>query len=165
MEVNFLTLAIAAFIPLLVAFIWYGPFLFQKTLMKLLGHSEDPLKKTNLILIFTLSYLFSFSIAFFLQFIVIHQTGVYSSLMEGTSDLTGDRLAYFNDFMSNHGNSFRTFKHGVIHGVLVGVFFILPILAIQAIFERKPIKYVVINAGYWIVSIALIGGVVCQWGF
>ena len=49
MEVNFLTLAIAAFIPLLVGFIWYGPFLFQKTLMKLLGHSEDPLKKTNLI--------------------------------------------------------------------------------------------------------------------
>ena len=51
MDVNFLTLAIAAFIPLLVGFIWYGPFLFQKPLMKLLGHSEDSLKTTNLILI------------------------------------------------------------------------------------------------------------------
>jgi hypothetical protein len=39
----------------------------------------------------------------------------------------------------------------------------LPILAIQAMFERKTIKYVAINAGYWIITIALMGGIVCQW--
>jgi hypothetical protein len=166
MEVNFLTLAIAAFIPLLVGFIWYGPFLFQKTLMKLLGHSEDPLKKTNLILIFTLSYLFSFSLAFFLQFIVIHQTGVYSSLLEsGANELTGDRLTYFDDFMAKYGSNYRSFKHGVLHGVLVALFLILPILATQAMLKKKPIKYLAINAGYWIISIALMGDVVCKWGF
>ena len=85
--------------------------------------------------------------------------------MEGASELTGDRLNYFNDFMANYGASFRTFKHGAIHGVLVGLFFVLPISAIQAIFERKSVKYLAINAGYWIVSIALMGGVVCQWAF
>jgi hypothetical protein len=134
--------------------------------MKLLGHSEDPLKKTNLILIFTLSYLFSFSLAFFLQFIVIHQTGVYSSLLEsGANELTGDRLTYFDDFMAKYGSNYRSFKHGVLHGVLVALFLILPILATQAMLEKKSIKYLAINAGYWIISIALMGGVVCKWGF
>ena len=73
MKTNFLTIALAALIPLIIGFIWYGPLLFQKPWMKQLGLKKESLKEKNAILIFTLSYVFSFFIAFFLQFIVIHQ--------------------------------------------------------------------------------------------
>tara|TARA_B100000795_G_C22791370_1_gene437105 strand:+ start:1304 stop:1798 length:495 start_codon:yes stop_codon:yes gene_type:complete len=164
METNFLTIALAALTPLIIGFIWYGPLLFQKPWMKQLGLTKDSLKVENIFLIFMLSYFFSFLIAYFLQFIVIHQIGVYSSILEpGSTGLSGDSLVYYKDFMAKYGANYRTFKHGALHGVLAGLFLVLPILATQSIFERKSIKYVVINAGYWIVTLALMGGVVCQW--
>ena len=164
MEINFLIFALAALIPLIMGFIWYGPLLFQNAWMKQLGFTEESLKGGNMALIFILCYVFSFLMAFFLQFIVIHQTGVYSSLMEsGATELSGDALTYFNDFMAKYGTNYRTFKHGALHGTLSGIFFILQVLATQAMFERKTVKYVAINAGYWIVTLALMGGIICQW--
>jgi len=164
LKTNFLTIALAALIPLIIGFIWYGPLLFQKPWMKQLGLKNDSLKKRNTILIFTLSYVFSFLIAFFLQFIVIHQTGVYASMLEsGATELSGDTLAYYTDFMAKYGANYRTFKHGALHGVLAGLFLVLPILASQSIFEKKSVKYVAINAGYCVVTMALMGGIICQW--
>ena len=148
MEVNFLILALAAFVPLFIGFIWYGPFLFQNTWIKLSGHSKESLKSTNVVLIYILLYLFSFSLAFFLQFIVIHQTGVYSSLLEsGANELTGDRLTYFDDFMAKYGSNYRSFKHGVLHGVLVALFLILPILATQAMLEKNQLNILQLMLG------------------
>jgi hypothetical protein len=165
METNFLILALAALVPLVMGFIWYGPLLFQNAWMKQLGFTKESLKGGNMALIFILCYVFSFLMTFFLQFIVIHQTGVYSTLMEsGATELSGDALTYYNDFMAKYGTNYRTFKHGALHGTLAGLFLALPILATQAMFERKTVKYVAINVGYWVVTIALMGGVICQWG-
>lgn len=49
-----------------------------------------------------------------------------------------------------------------IHGTIVGIFFTLPILATNALFERKSWKYIWINAGYWIICTMLMGGFICQ---
>ena len=114
--------------------------------------------------VFILSYVFSFLIAFFLQSIVIHQGGVFASLLEsGSTELQGDVLVYFEDFMAKYGDNYRTFKHGFLHGALSGVFFVLPILSIIAMFEKKSAKYVAINAGYWMVTLGIMGGIICQW--
>ncbi len=165
MEINILTLVLAALIPLIIGFIWFGPFLFLNAWMKQLKFTQESLKGGNVVLIFSLSYVFSFFIAFFLQYIVIHQTGTYSSLLtSGNTELSGDVLTFFNDFMAKYGTNYRTFKHGALHGALTGVFFILPILATQAMYERKTVKYVAINAGYWIVTLTIMGGIICQWG-
>jgi len=165
MEMNFLILALAALIPLVMGFIWYGPMLFQKAWMKQLGFTEESMKGGNMGLIFFLCFVFSFLLALILQTIVIHQMGVYSSLIEsGATELQGDVLTYYNDFMAKYGSNYRTFKHGAFHGALAGIFLITPVLATQAMFEKKTVKYVLINAGYWIVTIALMGGIICQWG-
>lgn len=63
--------------------------------------------------------------------------------------------------MDKYGNNFRTFKHGVFHGVISGIFLIFPLFAINAMFERKGFKYIFINSGYWLVSFALMGGIIC----
>ena len=60
METNFLIFALAALIPLIMGFIWYGPLLFQNAWMKQLGFTEESLKGGNMALIFILCYVFSF---------------------------------------------------------------------------------------------------------
>jgi hypothetical protein len=162
MGTNFLYVALAALVPMIIGFVWYGP-LFGKAWMKQMGFTEESLKEGNMLLILILSYVFSFMIAFFLQFITVHQLGAFSSMMEsGATELTAEAAADFENFLASYGNNYKDFKHGFLHGALTGAFFALPILAIQAMFERKKFKYVAINAGYWIITLGIMGGIVCQ---
>ena len=61
------------------------------------------------------------------------------------------------------GSGHRTFGHGAFHGILGGLFIVMPILSINALFERKGFKYIAINCGYWIASMAIMGGIVSGW--
>ena len=67
----------------------------------------------------------------------------------------------FNDIMTTYGTNFRTFKHGVLHGTITGIVIALPIIAINAMFEMKKAKYILIHFGYWTLTLALVGGVMC----
>ncbi len=165
MEFKILVVALAALVPMFVGFFWYGPLLFQKAWMQTVGFTEDSMKGANMLLIFGLSYVFSFLVAFFLQSIVIHQMGIYSVLISepGFAEGTGEAYTVYQDFMASYGSHFRSFKHGALHGVLISLFFVLPVLGTNALFERKGFKYIAINVGYWTVSLALMGGIVCQY--
>lgn len=165
METNYLALLGAAFIPMIMGFLWYGPMLFQDKWMKEMNFTKKDLEGGNMLLIFGLSFVFSLLIAFFMQFLVIHQFGVYQTLAGEPEFMNGSGkgFTYFQEFMNNFGDRFRTFKHGALHGVITGLFFVLPIIGIKSLFERKSFKYVAINVGYWVVTLALMGGVICQW--
>ncbi|NJN49997.1 MAG: DUF1761 domain-containing protein, partial [Polaribacter sp.] len=140
MEMNYYIFFIAALVPMFIGFLWYGP-LLGKAWMQQMGFTEESLKGGNMILIMILSYVFSLFIALILQVLVIHQMGVYSSILpSGSTELTGEKLDYFNDFLSKYGNNYRTFKHGVLHGLITSIFLVMPILAIQAMFEKKIYK-------------------------
>lgn len=167
MEFNFLTTAVAALAPLVMGFIWYGPMLFKKAWMKEMGFTEESLKGGNMALIFGLSYVLSFLMAFVLQTLVIHQFGAQSVLMgePGFAEETGEAFTYFQDFMATYGDRFRTFGHGALHGTMIGLLIGLPIMGTNALFERKSLKYALINAGYWTVTLALMGGILCQTAF
>ncbi|NQX92284.1 MAG: DUF1761 domain-containing protein [Flavobacteriales bacterium] len=39
----------------------------------------------------------------------------------------------------------------------------IPVLATNAMFERKGFKYILINGLYWILTITIMSGVLCQW--
>jgi hypothetical protein len=165
MDMNFYIFFLAALVPLVVGFFWYGP-LFGKAWMSEVGFTKESLAGQNMALTFILCYVFSLFIAMFLLPATIHQMGVYSTLAgePGFADGTGEAFTYFQDFRASYGDRFRTFKHGALHGVLSGVFLALPLIAIIARFEKKSFKYVAINAGYWVVSLAIMGGIVCQFG-
>ncbi|MEO8759923.1 MAG: DUF1761 domain-containing protein [Bacteroidia bacterium] len=163
---NFIAILVAAIVPLLVGFIWYNPKTLGNAWMKAADLNMDKIQGANIPLIFGLTYVFSFFIAMTMNFVTIHQFGVQSTLMAdpaALADPTTPIGAYFADFMAKYGNNFRTFKHGVLHGTITGLLFIMPIIAINAMFERKGFKYVAINSGYWIVCLALMGGIVCAW--
>ena len=164
MHINFLFLAAAALIPMVMGFVWYNPKVLGNSWMEASGLNEEKLKGANMPLIFGLSYFFSFLLAFGIYFMVVHQTHVMSTLMNepGLQDPGTDMYNYYTDFMTRFGSNFRTFKHGVFHGTIGGIVVALPILATNALFERKGFKYIAINAGYWIITMALMGGVICQ---
>lgn len=164
MEMNFNVLFLAALVPMIIGFVWYGP-LFGNAWMKEMGFTKESLAGTNMVKTLIISYVFSFFIASFLMFAVIHQSGVYSTLAgePGFNEKAGEGFAFFQDFINTYGDRFRTFGHGVLHGVITSIFFVLPILSIVALFEKKTVKYVAINAGYWMVTLAIMGGIVCQW--
>ncbi|RCS26209.1 DUF1761 domain-containing protein [Polaribacter sp. WD7] len=164
MEMNFYVLFLTALVPMILGSIWYGP-LFGKTWMSIMGFTEESLKETNMIKVLAICYVLSVLISSALMPMVIHQMGTYSTLAgePGFAEQTGDAFVYFENFVNTYGDRFRTFKHGAFHGVLYGLFLIMPILGIIAMFEKKSFKYVAINAGYWIVTLAIMSGIICKW--
>lgn len=159
MEFNFLAILVAAIAPILLGFFWYNPKLFGNVWMREAEMTEEKMKSGNMVVIFGVTLVLSFLLAFFIQTLTIHQMGAFS-LMGGDPTLAKPS---YEAFMADYGNAFRTFKHGALHGVLAGIFLFFPVIAINAMFERKSWKYILINAGYWIVSLAIMGALVCGW--
>ncbi len=164
MHFNFPILLAATLIHMVLGFIWYNPKIgFGNAWMKASGVNPDMAKNSNMAAIFSLTTLFAFMVALTMQSIVIHQFHVQSLLMtQPDSKLAGsESMQFLKTFMERYGNSYRTFKHGAFHGTLAGLFLALPIVGTNALFEGKGFKYIAINSGYWIVGMALMGGVIC----
>lgn len=155
MAINWLALAVAALIPLLVGAVWYNPSIgFGKAWMSASGMTDEKAQTGNMPLIFGLTYVLGFFVALVLQTAVIHQIHLFSVVANepGVMDANSEIGAWLADFMGKYGSNFRTFKHGVFHGILEGVMIALPIIAILALFERRSFKYIAVHAGYWIVG-------------
>ncbi|WPR71748.1 DUF1761 domain-containing protein [Flavobacterium sp. NG2] len=159
MEINFLVLLAAAASTLVVGFIWYNPKVFGTIWMKESGMTEEKMKGANMAFIFGMSVFYAFLIAMVIQMLSIHQWGAVS-MVGGDPSLAKPS---FDAFMADYGTSFRTFKHGVFHGLLTGLFLAMPIIATNSLYERKSWKYTLISAGYWTVSFMLMGGIICAW--
>ena len=159
MELKFYLVLATGLIPLLVGMIWYSKALFANAWMQASGMTEEKGKNMNMIVIFILVYVFGIMLSVALMPIVIHQMGVFSVFAD---DKTPEGQAYLKHFFDTYGTRFRTFKHGVFHGVISSIFFALPVIGIGSLFEAKGWKYMAIHLGYWMLTFALIGGVICQ---
>ena len=155
MTPNFLFIVIAALVPMIVGFIWYNPKVLGSIWMKESGMTQEKVEGGNMPLIFGLSFVFAILLAFGMFFLTVHQTHVFSLLM--------DHQEAFDSFMAAYGENHRSFGHGAFHGTVDGILIALPILATNALFERKSGKYIAVNGGYWILTLALMGGVLCAW--
>jgi len=161
---NLTAVLAATCVPLILGFIWYNPKIgFGKAWMKAADVNEEKMKSANMGVVFGLTILFSFFVAVIMQMLVIHQAHVQSILMSqpDSADPNSEASLMLKKFNELFSTSYRTFKHGAFHGTIAGIMLALPIIAITALFERKGFKYIAINAGYWIVSMGLMGGVLC----
>jgi hypothetical protein len=156
---NFLVLLGAALIPTIVGFIWYNPKLFGNAWMTEAGMTEEKMKGGNMPLIFGVSFILSIFFSWFLATIIIHQGAAFSLLLADANNI--DQAGY-DTVMEIFGDRHRTFGHGVAHGTIYGIIMFLPILGTNALFERKSWKYIFINVGYWTVTAAIMGGIICQ---
>jgi len=165
METKYLVDLGAAFIPLAVGFIWYHPMVLGKFAKAASGGSMEKMKTGHALLVYLLTYVGSYFIAQSLGSIVIHQYGLLSWLAnQADVHKAGTELnTTVQGLYDKYGAEFRTFKHGAYHGYQIGLKFVLPILTIITLFERKKWQWLAIHGVYWIICLALMGGVVCAY--
>ncbi|MGL2988412.1 DUF1761 domain-containing protein [Flavobacterium sp. RSSA_27] len=161
MEMNVQALFVAAVLTLFVGFVWYHPKVFGTVWMKEAGLTDDQLKTGNMLKIFGFTYLFSLLIASMEMTFTIHQMGALG--MVGGPSKLNEALPSYTAFMADYGTAFRTYKHGALHGFLSGLFFAFPMIGINGLFERKSWKYIFIHAGYWILTLTIMGALLCGW--
>lgn len=154
---NWTSILLAAFIPMITGFVWYNPKFLGNAWMRESGLKQEDLEKRNIIFIAGFTFLFSFFVAFIMQMIVIHQFGAMGMIGGDESKALPSYAAFMNDY----GTAFRTFKHGALHGTMSGIFFAAPIIAINGLFERKSWKYIFLHSGYWIITLGIMGGIIC----
>jgi hypothetical protein len=130
---NLLAIVIAALIPMFMGFIYYHPKVFGKAWMDSLGLKEEDLKKGNMGVILGISLVMSILLSMFLL------VNVDGPGQEGPFD---------------------SFKHGAFHGTLIGFMVAMPVLVTNGLFERKNLKNLAINTVYWVITIALMAGVI-----
>ena len=160
---NFLVLIGVAFIPLILGYIWFHPNVFGgKTWQTLANLTDEQMNSEIKPWQLLLTILLNFLIAFGVFICTVHQTHVLG--------ITGPDVDAFKggvalEFMQTYGDNFQTFSHGIAHGLgICLLFFVIPILGYAVIFERKRFKYLLVNAGFWGISLVLMAGIISKWG-
>lgn len=130
--INWLSILIAALIPMLVGFVWYNEKVFGTAWMNSIGLTKEDAKKANMPIMFGVSLVMSFLLSWYLLFNV--------------------------DGFGQEGQ-YDTFKHGAFHGFLLGLLVATPVMITNGLFEMKKWKTMIINVGYWLTTMTLMGGV------
>ncbi len=159
MEINFLAILVAAVVPIVIGFLWYNPKTLGIVWMRESGMTEEKFRNSNMLVIFLIALVLSLLLASSMQMLTIHQFGALG--MIGADIDTA--LPSYQAFMDDYGTAYRTFKHGAFHGLLSAVFMFFPVIAINALFERRSWKYIFINTGFWAVCLTIMGAIVCGW--
>ena len=161
MEFNFYAILVSAFSSLVVGFVWYNPKVFGTIWMNETGMTEEKAQKGNMLKIFGLTFVYSLMLAFIMSALVVHQFGALG--MIGGPDFIATAKPSYAAFMADYGTAFRTYKHGALHGLMSGLFFAFPMIGINGLFERKSWRYILIHSGYWIVTLTIMGAIICGW--
>lgn len=160
---NFLYIFLAALVPMIMGFIWYNPKVLGNAWMEAAGMTEEKMKGANMAVIFGVSFLLSLMLAFVVQTLVIHQYAINSLTMPEKDHVLPDGAAATGtQMMEAFKDSYRTFRHGVIHGAVIALFVVLPVMGTNALFERKGFKYIAVNVGYWLITLMIMGGILCK---
>ena len=154
---------VAALVPMAVGALYYSPLVAGRAWMRVNGFTDESLAGANMPLILGLSYLFALLLTYPLWQLCVHQTGLVGvlAMQEGFGEAGSEVTQYYRAFVERYGGAHRSFGHGALHGgAVAGVCFALPVIAINALFERRGWRYIAIHATYWIITLTLMGGLI-----
>ena len=143
-QLNWYAMLVATLMPMLIGFIYYHPKVLGGVWMRANGFTLESVGDGPKPIMFLVCLVLSFLLTFWcrMQFADPHQTSI--------------------DFDGNP-KDWVTFQHGIVHGVFYGLLFVIPVLGTQSIFEKRPLSWVLVNAGYWILTLSAICAIVCGW--
>ena len=127
-------MVLATIMPLIIGYIYYHKSLFGNVWRDSLALAETSGKQFNTPSVLIFALVFSFLLAFF--------------------------LLNFNNSGINQEGDFDNFQHGAWHGTFIAITVVLPVIVINGYFGRKNWKNMLINLGYWIITLTLMGGVI-----
>ena len=132
-NINWFSMVLATITPMLVGLIYYHEAIFGKAWTDSISLTDKKVKKPNMIVAFGVSIILSFLLSFF--------------------------LLNFNNSGINQEGDFDTFQHGAWHGIFIAITTATPVIMINGFFGKKNWKIIIINIFYWIITLALMGGI------
>ncbi len=132
-NINWLSMILATITPVSIGIIYYNKAIFGKAWSDSNNLIDNYAKKSNTPILVIISIIFSFLLAFF--------------------------LLNFNNGGINQEGQFDTFSHGAWHGAFIAITVASPIVLLNSLFGTKSWKTVLINILYWIITLALMGGI------
>lgn len=165
MYANILILIISAMVPICLGFLWYSPLLFGRPWQRSSGASNVGTPASTMRLRLILTYIFSLFLTLVLVSIVNHSSGIWSLFVTevGFGEVGSESQKVYDSLIHKYGHKHRSFGHGMLHGSVTGMTVAFPIISILALFELRDWKYVAINAGFWVLAMSIMGGIICQW--
>ena len=136
MEMNWIAIVVVAIVPMIMGALWYGP-LFGKQWQSSMGFSDEDLKSGNMTV--------TFGVAFIMA--ILLSMGLSSTIQ----------------FVHGAEGSYNTFQHGAFHGVMLSLFISIPVLVSNSLFQKNNGKNIIINVAYWMITMAIMGGILDIW--
>ena len=143
-KLNYAAVFAASLMPIFFGFIYYHPKALGNVWMRANGFTLESLKGGPKPILFLGVYVMSLMLSLWcgLQFMDVHQTSLD-----------------FND----QPHDWTTWHHGVAHGFAYTMFFVLPMMGINAVFERRSLSYVLVHLGYWLITLCTMNAVLSAW--
>lgn len=129
-DFNLLSIVLATITPIFIGYFYYHKALFGKVLADSINTKG---KKTNKIISTVVLIVLSFLLSFF--------------------------LLNFNNSGINQEGDFDTFKHGAWHGTFIAITVVTPVIITNGLLVRKSWKNMLVIIFYWIITLALMGGI------
>ena len=134
--INYWGVVSAVVASFILGFLWYHPMLFGKKWIRLNGFSKAEIRKHH----------------------KDKMIGKMILMILGTT-VSAIMLAYLVNVLT-----IGTFAQGVYLGVILAVGFILMTTLLgNVLWQRKPWALFILDGAYWIIDLALIGGIVAVW--
>lgn len=144
LNMNYLAIIAAGLMPAILGAIYFGP-LFGKMWRESLSKSKEELMPSNPALAYGGSIILAMFLSMSLNFVI--------QLVHKDVNEAGELFV----------NSHFTFGHGALHGALIGLTIIMPIVVSLGIFHKLNWKTNLINSIFWILCLALMGGILDAW--
>lgn len=128
-NINWFSMALATITPLCIGYFYYHKALFGKAW----ADAAVTHKKSNKVITLIVALVLSFLLSFF--------------------------LLNFNNSGINQEGDFDTFQHGAWHGAFIAITTVTPVIVIHGFFGQKTWKFMLINILYWVITLALMGGI------
>ncbi len=138
MEVNWLAVIAAAVAGFAVGGLWYSPLLMGPLWMKEAGVTRDQIEQSDRRKTFGISFLALLVMSYCLAMFIGPARGVEDGFFDPS-------------------------QQGAFHGFLVGFGWLFLAFVVIGLFELRSWKYIAINGGYWIVTMATMGGILGAW--
>lgn len=133
-NLNFLAILVGGVLAWAFGSLWYSPILFGKAWQTESGFSDEDLEGSNLVAIFGGSFLLMIVMAFGMAIL-----------------------------LRGHDSENITWKTGLLHGLYVGIMFVATSIGINQLYQRKSLKLFLIDAGYQVIMLVIMGAVIGAW--
>lgn len=159
---NYIVVIVTTILPILLAKIWFSE--STRSLFKLAPSNPKNDSPNKSILFYPITILLSLFFSISMHFQVIHQFHFKSLFLDevGFNESQGSAFKAFEYIMNSYGDKFRTYDHGIFHGLLNAIFIVLPILFLFKIefnFTKKALLY------YWLyfaLTMMITGSIICH---